>query len=183
MVKLLLNYVPTEGVQQALDQLLEIKANGLEHGPLMAPFYALIDAYNHYETHFNQFKNWSERDDYCGRIIGGLQLKLSYFGLQWLCDNKPFNPTPNFDRAPRRSLILNGKPWDPFDSSLGVSSFLCRLVLGSATLFLGGVPAGNSLTVITFLKSLCQASSDQLDLVITSLRERITPTNEPQLKK
>ena len=123
MVKMLLDHVAQEGKVQALAQLINVRDMGLENGPRMAPFLALIDAYEHYESRYTTNEYYTERDRYVGRKLCWKQYELSYFGLQWLCDDQPFYPNlPAFDRAPRRSFILDGKPWEPINQNwLGFS--------------------------------------------------------------
>jgi hypothetical protein len=149
----------------------------------MTPFYELIAAYKNYEAHFYQFNSWDERNDYCIKTIGDLQLKLSCFGLQWFCDDEPLSAESEFNRAPRRSFILDGETWDPFHSSLADSFFLYK---GFPVRSMGcGVlrgALGSALRPGVAFETLCQVSSDQLNSVITSLEQRIAATNRPQLK-
>jgi hypothetical protein len=193
MVTMLLDHVPTEGLQQALDQLRAVKDYGLEHGPHMAPFYALINAYNHYITHFSQFNNWYERKIYCIKTIGVLQRCLSSFGLQWFCDDGFLASDQAFNRAPRRAFILIDELWDdPCNSTLGLYHWLYKYSWEGR-----GVRAArwmcdlrddavkitdNFIRLPQMLETLCQVSSNQLDLIITSLEQRIAATKSPRLK-
>jgi hypothetical protein len=105
----LLNHIPQEGWQKALKQLRTVQKTGSEHGRFMAPFHTLLETYNHIKV------DCITNQDYIN-TIGQLQFQLSIFGLQWLFDAAPFDPSLddsslkfNFNRSPARQLCFEYK--------------------------------------------------------------------------
>lgn len=109
----LLKFVPITHKTEALNQLINVRDKGLEHGERMAPTRTLIQHYNNYNDHFSNLpKNLTEEEKhrrhltYCINTIGKAQLRATAFILQWLCDDAHRDLFPNYDRAPTRKYQL-----------------------------------------------------------------------------
>lgn len=184
LMNALLTKVPAHKKGEALKQLTGVRVNGLEHGKHMAPFHLFIEKCRIFDRDFYQFKDWEARDEYCLKIIGGAEKLLSLFGLQWLCDDEPFDPIPRFDRAPSRAPLLEGKSLLSVLASLAENFFIYkwwgpRTDPGFSALELRGALIADPRVLQLSgcaLESLCQVSLDALDNTILQLQQKIAAT-------
>lgn len=120
MVRLLLSYIPSEFRYQAVQQLMSVytRTDRDDHGNYLAPYRALLKAYERYDKRFPYLRDHGkldEIDQMWVHEIGYAQRMLPMVGLQEFCDPKPFNPTPDFKQPPRREYQLSD---DGFDVNL-----------------------------------------------------------------
>lgn len=142
----------------------------------MAPFHAFIEICRTYDRDFDKFEDWDSVAEYCIKIIGGAEKLLSLFGLQWFCDEEPFEPIPRFDRAPSRVTRLQDDPLLLILSGLGENFYIYIYYKHrSDARYADGV-------VVPWvpwrlaLESLCKVSLVALDSVISQLQHEITAT-------
>lgn len=183
LMKALLEKVPRDKKSEALAQLIGVRNNGLEHGPHMAPFHTFVDVCRTYVSDFSKFKDWDARDDYCVKIIGGTEKLLPLFGLQWLCDNEPFDPVPKFNRAPLRALLLQGESLLDILTCLGLDFFIFKWAMperwNRGMTRQGWFDERGARRIGGALERLCQVSLRGLNDLILQLQNEVSTTPGP----
>ena len=184
IIDLLLKAIPSEYKPIALKQLSEVKTKGLEHGKFLAPIYALIEAHTTFEAKYKT-KNVNERRAYCINTIGNLQIKLTNFGLDWLCDNNP--AVEKYKRPPSRVIAAGGESLLPLSrSEIGKTCFLERFALPGSlfrSCWKTTISAGYfSESSRRRLEKICKASTEYLDQQILKLENEIEADKTKSLR-
>jgi hypothetical protein len=147
-----------------------------ENGDYLAPFKALIKAYQEFIKEYPALyaaDNWAKIDELWD-FVGEMQQRLSTYGLQEFCDEKPFSPLPNFKQAPTRSCLLDGEALDL--DSIGAGSFMALYKAGDGAGGVRGVRGvrrwcGGARLDLAAISRLCEARPLELRNIIKSLRE------------
>lgn len=134
LVKLLLKYLPNKQNLIAAEQLIGIKNRKAtdENGGYLAPFKALDNAYKEYLESFEALyaaRNWNKLNA-LWLAMGLYQGYLCTYGLQEFFDEKPHDPTPLFNKEPKRSCLFSDNS-EVDIGSLGVNYSLYK-VAGAA---------------------------------------------------
>ena len=111
LVNILLEQVPPHLKREAALQLRGVlnRTGYAENGGYLAPYKALIKAYEEYTSQIGALKRankWGELQRLWLQRIGLSQRLLPTYGLQEFCDEKPHSPVPLFNLPPRRSCVF-----------------------------------------------------------------------------
>ena len=177
MLNLLLQYVSAELRQTALQQLCDIKEKLTQHGEFLAPYKKLIACYDAFITHCSSWTR-EQQIHYCIKLIGYAQKRLPRVGMQEFCAPLPFDPMPEFKRAPSRTCkLISG-----VDLLVGPSSdlsWLCFLYKEKS----GGAERCAAAGFLSFMRAdrtaiagLCAAKAEILTRQISVLNSKVNNT-------
>ncbi len=96
LVKLLLQSVAKEDIEEAMMQIMNVVEHGTEHGIMLSPYHALLDAYAKYNAAPNSTENF--------KAIARQQFMLPIVGLQYFCDPEYISKFPLPVTAPKREI-------------------------------------------------------------------------------